>query len=79
MPERGSSARATELRRLLIEARHAKGLKQTELAKLLGRPQSFVSNYEGGQRRLAVIEFIDIAQALSLDPSAIVRDLAALR
>jgi transcriptional regulator with XRE-family HTH domain len=79
MPERGSSARAAELRRLLIEARHANGLKQTELAKLLGRPQSFVSNYEGGQRRLAVIEFIDIAKALGLDPSAVVRELVAVR
>jgi transcriptional regulator with XRE-family HTH domain len=77
MPERGSSARASELRRLLIDARAAKGLKQNELAKRLGRPQSFISNYETGQRRLGVIEFIDIAHALGLDPGATVAELAA--
>jgi transcriptional regulator with XRE-family HTH domain len=77
MPERGSTTRSIALRRLLIDARTAKGLKQSDLAKLLGRPQSFVSNVERGQRRLGVVEFIDFAHALDLDPRAVVAELAA--
>ena len=77
MPERGSSARAAALRRILVEARQASGLTQTQLAKQLGRPQSFVSNYENAQRKLGVIEFIDLALALGLDPNAVVAELAA--
>jgi transcriptional regulator with XRE-family HTH domain len=65
------------LRAKLIEARQAKGLKQTELARQLGRPQSFVSNYENGQRKLGVIEFIDIAQALGLEPADMMSELAS--
>ncbi len=59
---------AQELRQLLIEAREAANVTQTELANRLKRTQSFVSNYERGQRRLDVPEFILICRALGLDP-----------
>src|SRR3954469_24988276 len=52
------------LRRRLHEARKARGLRQSDLADQLGRPQSFVSNYERGTRRLEVSEFIQIARLL---------------
>ena len=39
-------------------------MTQTELAKLLGWPQSFVPRYELGERRLDVAEFVGIARAL---------------
>jgi transcriptional regulator with XRE-family HTH domain len=66
-----------QLRAILIEARNAKGLTQTALAKQLGRPQAMVSNYERGQRRIDVGEFIEIARLLGLDPASIVADLAS--
>lgn len=66
-----------ELRRILIEARNARGLRQVDLAKQLGRPQAFVSNYERGQRRLDVAEVIELAGLLGLDPVAVVEELAA--
>jgi ribosome-binding protein aMBF1 (putative translation factor) len=68
---------ADRLRRRLCDARLARGLRQVDLANTLGRPQSFVSNYERGDRRLEVSEFLAIAQALGLDAAAIVADLAA--
>jgi ribosome-binding protein aMBF1 (putative translation factor) len=66
-----------QLRRRLHEARRARGLRQCDLADRLGRPQSFVSNYERGTRRLEVSEFIQIAQILSLDAAQVVAELAA--
>jgi transcriptional regulator with XRE-family HTH domain len=57
-----------ELRERLIEARHEAGLTQTQLAKLLRKPQSFVSKYELGKRRLDVIEFVMVARALDIEP-----------
>ncbi|TPG49591.1 XRE family transcriptional regulator [Roseomonas nepalensis] len=56
------------LRKLLVEQRQAEGLSQAELAGRLGRPQAFISRLESGQRRLDVFEFVDIAEALHLDP-----------
>lgn len=41
----------------------------------LGRPQSFVSKYETGERRLDVIEFLEVADALTLDPASIIAAL----
>ena len=48
---------SARLRELLTEARSNAGLKQLDVAGRLGRPQSFVSKYEGGERRLDVVEF----------------------
>jgi transcriptional regulator with XRE-family HTH domain len=61
-------ATADSLRSLLVRRRHEKGLTQTELATRLGRPQSFVSKYERGERRLDVPEFFEIAEGLECDP-----------
>jgi transcriptional regulator with XRE-family HTH domain len=74
---RGSAfARKSEhVRKLLADARHRIGLTQVALAKKLGRPQSFVSKFECGERRLDLIEFIEVASALDVDAAAIVRDL----
>jgi len=62
-------------RLMLIEARKATGLTQVQVARKLGRPQSFVSKYETGERRLDVIEFLEIAGALKLDPASFLRRL----
>jgi transcriptional regulator with XRE-family HTH domain len=62
-------------RRLLAEARRNAGLTQVTLAKKLGRPQSFVSKFESGERRLDVIEFLEVAHALEIDPCRIIADL----
>lgn len=53
---------------LLIEKREASGLTQTELADKLGEYQSFVARLESGQRRVDVIEFLELARILNFDP-----------
>ena len=58
---------ARRLREVLIEARKAADIKQVNLAKALGRSQSFVSNYERGERRVDVPEFILIARELGVE------------
>ena len=62
-------------RELLIEARESVGLTQAQLAERLGRPQSYVSKFERGERRLDVVEFFEIAKALRIDPFVLLRDL----
>ncbi len=53
---------------LMVGARKAAGLTPHALALSLKKPPSFVAKYEGGERRLDVVEFIAIARALGADP-----------
>lgn len=62
---------------LLVAARREAGIRQQGLAKKLGRPQSFVAKYEGGERRLDVVEFVTIARALGQDPVKVFREFVA--
>jgi transcriptional regulator with XRE-family HTH domain len=61
------------LRQLLVDARQRADLTQAELSRRLNRPQSFVSKYERGERRLDVIEFGQVARAIGLDPLRFLR------
>lgn len=56
----------------LIQARKDAGLTQQQVADKLDRPQSFVAKYEGGERRLDVVEFLEIANLLDADPHNII-------
>ncbi len=60
---------------LLVNARKAKGMTQAAVAAALGQPQSFVAKYENGERRIDVIEFIDIAAALGITPADILAQI----
>jgi len=68
MPKSLRSPRQKLLQKLLSDARRAEELTQTDVARRLKRPQSFVAKYEGGERRLDVVEFIEVAEALDRDP-----------
>jgi hypothetical protein len=54
-------------RQLLKRNRISKGLTQAELAGRLGQPQSHVSKYELGERRLDFLETVLICQAMGVD------------
>jgi transcriptional regulator with XRE-family HTH domain len=61
---------------VLAAARRRAGLTQQELAKQLGKPQSFVSEYERGQRRVDVIEFVVISNTLGIRAVDLFSDFA---
>lgn len=52
----------------LKQARAGAGLTQSQLADRLKRPQSFVAKYESGERRIEVVELVQIANAIDCDP-----------
>jgi transcriptional regulator with XRE-family HTH domain len=64
-----------KLGEILVDLRTRAGLTQTELAKRLKRPQSFVSKYERGERGLDVVEIRDVAVALGIDPIRLLKKL----
>ena len=54
---------------VLTEARKAAGLTQVDLSQRIGRDQTFISLIERGQRRVDVIEFIRLAEAIDAEPA----------
>lgn len=60
----------------LKQARLEAGLTQTELADRLERPQSFVAKYENGERRVEVVEFVQIVSAIGCDGHALLDEVA---
>ena len=71
-----SSPRHQRLGQLLLQARQAAGLTQIELAARLHHPQSYVSKYESGERRLDVIELMEVADGIGCRVEEVI---AALR
>lgn len=59
---------------LLRDVRQQKSLTQVEVASRLGRPQSFVSKYETGERRLDIIELGEVCGALGLPLNRVVNE-----
>lgn len=57
--------------KVLADLRIAAGIGQTALAAMLDKPQSFVSSYETGQRRIDIPEFIAIVSALDAKPTEV--------
>lgn len=53
---------------MLIEERKAAGLTQRALAAKIRMSQSAVAAIEASQRRVDVVEFLDICRALGCDP-----------
>lgn len=63
MPRGNSSRDRTRLLDLLKQIRLDASLTQAQLAKRLSRPQSFVSKYESGERRLDILELRQVCRA----------------
>lgn len=59
----------------LREARVAAHITQEELGRALGRPQSFIAKVENGERRLDVVEFVNLCRLVKIDPVSIINKL----
>ncbi|MEJ7676854.1 MAG: helix-turn-helix transcriptional regulator [Segetibacter sp.] len=57
----------TVLLELLYQIRVNSGLRQADLAIKLNCPQSYISKVESGERRIDLIELMDICHALDVD------------
>ena len=57
----------------IVGARESAGLTQRELAARLKRSNSFVWKIEAGERRVDVLEFIEIARILKIEPPELLR------
>ena len=79
MPATIYSERYRRFQQLLVDARKAANLTQAQLAGRLSKPQSYVAKYEGGERRLDVIEFLEVAEAIGNDPTEFIRELRSRR
>ena len=75
MPRPQHSERYKRFCELLAEARKKQRLTQAKVAERLGKPQSYVSKYEAGERRLDVVEFLDVAKAIGIGPGKLLRML----
>jgi transcriptional regulator with XRE-family HTH domain len=51
---------------LLRQVRLEAGLRQVDVAKKLNKPQSFVSNYESGERRLDLLELQAVCEVVGI-------------
>ena len=72
MPKSVYTAAYAKMLSCLVKARQTAGLNQVELAERLGRPQSFVSKIEKGERRIDVVELIAICNQLRVDPADVI-------
>ena len=60
----------------LIAERKRAGINQVALAKKLKRSQTFVARMESGRRRIDVIEFMDLAEAIGFNAPKLLEALA---
>ncbi|KAA8732685.1 helix-turn-helix transcriptional regulator [Acinetobacter qingfengensis] len=57
----------------LIAARKQARMTQTQIAHQLGKPQSYIAKIEGKDRKLDIIEYIEICEALNIQPSEVLK------
>jgi transcriptional regulator with XRE-family HTH domain len=86
MPASLFTAAHRELVTAVKELRKKAGLSQRQLADALGREQNFVARIETGQRRVDLIEFVQICRACGAEPMdettklvRVIADLAPMR
>jgi ribosome-binding protein aMBF1 (putative translation factor) len=75
MPRTIETQSHEKLREFVVEKRKAAGLTQHQLAAKLKRSQSFVATIETGQRRIDVVELLELGRVLKFDPHEAIRHL----
>ena len=72
-----NSRRHKSLVDLLVKRREVVGMTQAELAARLGQYQSFVARLESGQRRIDVVEFLELSEILGFDAVQAIKTIKA--
>lgn len=70
--------RYKRLIKLLAAAREDSGLTQEAVGQRLKKPQSFLGKIETFQRRLDVLEFFDLLEAMEIDPGPFSEEVGAV-
>ena len=60
----------------LVAVRKRLGLSQRDLAERINKPRSFISKIESRERRVDIVEFVVLARAMGLEPSALIVEVA---
>ncbi|ADH91577.1 helix-turn-helix domain protein [Ancylobacter novellus DSM 506] len=75
MPSSFRSGRHKRLAELLERYRREADMKQADVAKRLGRHQPLITNMENGQRRIDVIELLELAEIIGFNPHDVLDEL----
>jgi len=75
MPKSQSATPQEQLLSLLRSVRTEGGLTQKDVAHRLKQPQSFVSKYESGERRLDILELRAVCEAIGVPLSEFIKRL----
>jgi transcriptional regulator with XRE-family HTH domain len=67
------------VRKYLRAKRREKEISQKALADMLGKPQSYVSKIENGERRCTVGDFIEFSKVLQFDLRSAIRRIADVK
>ena len=59
----------------LIDARQAAGIRQAELARMVGKTQTFVARFESGERRIDLVEAAALCEIYGVDPCKLFRSI----
>lgn len=60
---------------MIVAERKAAGMSQADVARKLRRYQSIIANIESGERRIDVVEFLELADAIGFDAVELLREL----
>jgi transcriptional regulator with XRE-family HTH domain len=79
MPRTLDNRRHEALRAFLVKRRKQAGLRQIGLAKRLNRSRSYITEIESGQRRVGLLELMDLAEVLGFGAEEAIEHLAKLK
>jgi transcriptional regulator with XRE-family HTH domain len=67
------------LARTIAQHRRKAGLTQAAVARALGEPRAWVARIESGRRRIDVVEYLALAEAIGFDPTKALAPLERAR
>ena len=74
----GTPQKRERLGALLRQFRKEAGLRQADLAQKLGKPQSYISKFESGEKNLGILEAKEICDAMEVRLSDLIKKLEQL-